>query len=398
MVTKFVVTLISFVALSLTMIGCEQVVVRSADIEFEGEKIDQETTNVARTGPELPATNVREIDIEDVNDTVVMTERIEPPYTPYTQDMKVLFEEMTLVWLLSEEYARIEAVCAGNGLANIKPSSNGPMVLIPNAGDLTIDGSNVAIKFESDGQITFIPRVQGQRIRVPMDLADKVTGHEVLSLTLDEAMQLLAADKLVWTAKWFGPYGNGHGLPGHVAACDPLYPEIKSIADTPAVTTAIESDSPVPQAEELEPAQYTPDVKVLLEEMTLVRVVAEEYARIDAVCAGVGLNNVKPLADEPMILIPNAGDLSVDGSNVAIKLDSDGQITFIPRVLGERIRVPMDVGDKLTGWEVESLTLDEALQLMTAEKLLWTARWFGPSGNGHGLPGHIAECDPRYIG
>jgi hypothetical protein len=83
----------------------------------------------------------------------------------------------------------------------------------------------VAAKLESDGAITFIPRVPGQRIRVPMDLGDKLTGHEVTSLTLAEARQLVLAGKMVWTAKDKGPYGNGHGLPGHIAECDPLYVE-----------------------------------------------------------------------------------------------------------------------------------------------------------------------------
>jgi hypothetical protein len=142
----------------------------------------------------------------------------------------------------------------------------------------------------------------------------------------------------------------------------------------------------------------TEDIRVLFEEMTFVQVLAEKYAWIDSVCAGTGLKNIKPSPEGPMILIPNAGDLSVDGSNVAIKLNPDGEITFIPRVQGQRIRVPVDVGDKLMGWEVESLTLDEAMHLMAVDKLVWTARWFGPYGNGHGLPGHIAECDPRYPG
>ncbi len=144
-------------------------------------------------------------------------------FVPYTPAMKVLFEEMTLVWLQDESYAHIKAVCAGNGLQNIKPWPNGPMILIPNAGDLSIEGSNVAIQLNPDGEITFIPRTQGQRIRVPLDVGDKVKGQEVLSLTLAEAMQLMAADRLIWTAREQGPYGNGHGLPGHIAACDPQY-------------------------------------------------------------------------------------------------------------------------------------------------------------------------------
>jgi len=147
-----------------------------------------------------------------------------------------------------------------------------------------------------------------------------------------------------------------------------------------------------------QPGYATEDIRVLFEEMTLVQLLAEEYARVETVCAGIGLKSISPNPEQPMVLLPNAGDLSVDGSNVAIRLDPDGQITFIPRVPGQRIRVPMDLGDKLTGHEVESLTLAEGLQLMAAQKMYWTARIFGPFGNGHGLAGHIAECDPRYPG
>jgi hypothetical protein len=144
-------------------------------------------------------------------------------FVPYTPAMKVLFEEMTLVWLQAESYAYVKTLCAGDGLQNIKPLPSGPMILIPNAGDLSVDGSNVSIKLNPDGEITFIPRVQGQRIRLPLDVGDKVKGQEVLSLSLAEAMQLMAADRLIWTAREQGPYGNGHGLPGHIAACDPQY-------------------------------------------------------------------------------------------------------------------------------------------------------------------------------
>jgi hypothetical protein len=56
-----------------------------------------------------------------------------------------------------------------------------------------------------------------------MDVGGKVEGEEVLSLTLDEAKEIMAAGKLVWTAKDDGPYGNGHGLPGHIAECDSLF-------------------------------------------------------------------------------------------------------------------------------------------------------------------------------
>lgn len=145
--------------------------------------------------------------------------------TSYTPQMKVIFEEMTTVQLVSEEYARVETLCAGNGLDNINPLPDGPMVLIPNAGDLAVEGSNVSVKLMPDGVMSFIPRTQGQRIRVPVDVGDKVAGEEVLSLSLAEGKQLMALDKLIWTARNKGPYGNGHGLPGHIAECDPHYNE-----------------------------------------------------------------------------------------------------------------------------------------------------------------------------
>ena len=106
------------------------------------------------------------------------------------------------------------------------------MVLIPNAGDLAVEGSNVSIKLNPDGVVDFIPRTQGQLIRVPMDVGDKVAGQEVLSLTLAEAEQLAAAGKLIWTAGNQGPFGTGHGLAGHIAACDPQFkPEFITPAD-----------------------------------------------------------------------------------------------------------------------------------------------------------------------
>jgi hypothetical protein len=143
----------------------------------------------------------------------------------YTPEMEVLFAEMTLVWLQDEPaYAYAITACAGNGLNNIQPLADGPMILIPNAGDLSVAGSNVSITLHPDGEIEFIPRVQGQRIRVPIDVGDKLAGEEVLSLSLEEALELMAEEKLIWTAKDRGPYGNGHGLPGHIAECDPLYP------------------------------------------------------------------------------------------------------------------------------------------------------------------------------
>jgi hypothetical protein len=144
--------------------------------------------------------------------------------TSYTSNlMRVLSEEMTLVWLQSEDYAHAITACMGNGLKHVQPLSSGPMVLIPNAGDLAVDGSNAAIKLNTDGEITFIPRTQGQRIRVPVDVGDKVAGQEVLSLSLAEAEQLMASGHLIWTAQNQGRFGNGHGLPGHIATCDPLY-------------------------------------------------------------------------------------------------------------------------------------------------------------------------------
>lgn len=56
------------------------------------------------------------------------------------------------------------------------------------------------------------------------DAGDKLAGEEVLSLSLEEALELMAEEKLIWTAQNRGPYGNGRGLPGHIAECDPLYP------------------------------------------------------------------------------------------------------------------------------------------------------------------------------
>jgi len=139
--------------------------------------------------------------------------------------MRTIFEDMTLVWVQDEAYASIIAACAGVGLNNVQPALDGPKILIPNAGDLSVDGSNVSVKLTPDGEISFVPRVQGQLIRVPMDVGDKVAGQEVLSLTLDETQQLAAAGMMVWTAQGFGPQGTGHGLPGHIASCDPRFDE-----------------------------------------------------------------------------------------------------------------------------------------------------------------------------
>ena len=141
------------------------------------------------------------------------------------EDVSVLLEEMTLVHLLWEQYGYARTACAGSGLNNIVPASDGPMVLLPNAGDLSLDGSNVAIKLAPDGQVTFIPRVPGQLIRIPVDVGDKTAGEEVLSVSFDEGRQLMASGHLVWTAKDQGPYGNGHGLPGFIASCDPQFDE-----------------------------------------------------------------------------------------------------------------------------------------------------------------------------
>lgn len=142
------------------------------------------------------------------------------------EDMRVLFEEMTLVQLHDQEYGYARTTCAGIGLNNIQTSSEGPIVLIPNAGDLSVDGSNVSIKVSPEGEITFIPRTEGQMIGLVTNVTDDgVEITEVPSLSLDEAQQLMLAGRLVWTAKDQGPYGNGHGLPGYIAACDPVFDE-----------------------------------------------------------------------------------------------------------------------------------------------------------------------------
>jgi hypothetical protein len=140
--------------------------------------------------------------------------------------LNTLLNEMTLVWLQDEsEDGYIRTACLGNGLNNIQALAEGSIVIIPNAGDLSLAGSNVAVKLSPDGQISFIPRTQGQLIRVPADVGDKVAGQEVVSLSFDEAQQLIAAGHMVWTADNQGPFGNGHGLPGHIASCDPQFDE-----------------------------------------------------------------------------------------------------------------------------------------------------------------------------
>jgi hypothetical protein len=55
-------------------------------------------------------------------------------------------------------------------------------------------------------------------------VGNKVAGQEVLNLSFAEGMELMEDGHLVWTAKDHGPYGTGHGLPGHIATCDPAYP------------------------------------------------------------------------------------------------------------------------------------------------------------------------------
>jgi hypothetical protein len=145
---------------------------------------------------------------------------------PYHQEVRFLLDEMTMVQVLAEEYARIESVCAGNGLIHVQPNRYGPIVIIPNAGDLSLARSNVSIRVNPDGEVWFIPRTQGQIIRVPMAVGDKVEGQEVLHLSLAEGLKLMAEGQLIWTAKDQGPFGNGHGLPGHIAACDPQYDPI----------------------------------------------------------------------------------------------------------------------------------------------------------------------------
>jgi hypothetical protein len=400
MVTKFVVSLMSF-ALLLLMTACNQSAFPVVEVVLTEEEVaDQGTTRIVGTVKDIRVAEPVAFEVAEIGQAEVLPVGVEAETLPipYTPDMKVLFEEMALVQLVSDTYKGwVVTTCAGNGLNNIKPLPDGPMILIPNAGDLSIDGSNVSIKLNPDGQITFIPRVQGQKIQVPVDLGLKKAGEEVLSLTLDEAMRLMAAGKLTWTTKDQGPYGNGQGLPGHIAICDPII--AGQIADTPKLAMTTVDTNLIPRIEVPEAIPYTTDMKVLFEEMTLVQLISDTYKGwVVTACAGNGLNNIKPLPDGPMILIPNAGDLSINGSNVAIKLNPDGQIIFIPRVQGEKIRVPMDLGLKKAGEEVLSLTLDEAMRLMAAEKLTWTAKDQGPFGTGHGLSGHIATCDPRYDG
>jgi hypothetical protein len=150
----------------------------------------------------------------------------QPAAEPNPTLLNTLMQDMTLVWLEGEDYAFAKTVCAGTGLNNVElPASGTTKILIPNAGDLAVNGSNVAIEMDANGEITFIPRTPEQRILVPMAVGERTAGEEVLSLTLAEVQELAAAGGLVWTAQNEGPYGDGRGLPGHIAACDPLYEE-----------------------------------------------------------------------------------------------------------------------------------------------------------------------------
>jgi len=212
----------------------EEAAVATVAVEVEAD--EAETTRpfdeeVVNSAPEpVEEANVSTIE-ETMNETVTQdepdTSTAERSDLNVSLDRKIefMFEDMTFVRIVSEEYARIESVCAGAGLNNIEPLADGPTILIPNAGDLTVDGSNVAIKMSPDSEITFIPRTSEQRIRIPIDLGDKKAGEEVLSLSLAEARQLFASGHLTWTADGLGPYGTGQGLAGHIAECDPLYEE-----------------------------------------------------------------------------------------------------------------------------------------------------------------------------
>ena len=138
------------------------------------------------------------------------------PAAPAAQtDSRVQFlmEQMTFVQLLSEENGYARTACAGNGLKNIQPAADGPKVLIPNVGDLSLAGANVSVKLNPDGTLEFIPRTQGEKIRVPMKVGSKAEGEETLSLTFDEGQQLIIADKLTWTGK------DTPDAPGHIADC-----------------------------------------------------------------------------------------------------------------------------------------------------------------------------------
>lgn len=179
--------------------------------EQAAEKDDAELTL-------LPATGSQQVPAAPAANPVLAN------FVPTTPEMQTLMDEMTLVWLHSEEYANIISSCAGVGLRNVTPHFGGPMVVIPNAGDLDVSGSTVSLKLYPNGEVEFIPRTINQRIRVPVDVGDKVAGEEVLRLSFEEGMELMESGHLVWTASGKGPFGTGHGLPGHIGLCDPRYP------------------------------------------------------------------------------------------------------------------------------------------------------------------------------
>jgi hypothetical protein len=347
----------------------------------------------------IPVIDLDPSEAEDLITVKIGSEQLPQVETPagimLTEDMRFLFQEMPLVQLISDTYQGWAiTACASSGLDNVKGSSHSPTILVPNAGDLSIGVSTVAIQIAPNGEVTFIPRVASQRIKVPMDLGTKKAGEEVQSLTFEEGLRLMTADMLIWTARDQGPYGNGLGIPGHIAICDPIIAGQSLTAPTQVSVTKdvdLTSAARVPDA-----LPYTKDIWGLFEEMTFVQLEADINGWAKTSCAGVGLKNIAPLASGPRILIPNAGDLSVAGSTVAVQLNPDGEIVFIPRTPGQRIRVPMDLGQMKTGDEVLSLTHDEGMRLMAAGMLVWTAESFGIDGSGHGLPGHIATCDPRY--
>jgi hypothetical protein len=196
----------------------EQPVMPSLEEQQAAQEDEAETTLLPATG------NEQGLAVPAANPALAS-------FVPTTPAMQTLMDEMTLVWLHSEEYANIISSCAGVGLRNVSPYSGGSIVLIPNAGDLDVDGSTVAIKLYPGGQVEFIPRTVGQLIRVPVDVGNKTAGQEVLRLSFEEGMELSESGHLVWTASDQGPYGNGHGLPGHIATCDPRYPGDDYYAD-----------------------------------------------------------------------------------------------------------------------------------------------------------------------
>ena len=204
MTPKLGIGLLSLIVFVLVT-GCTTIFPMTRQVNAEGiqAKTDEEGV-VASAKAVVPAA----IEAEEVTDTPAM---------------RVLFEEITLVHLLSELDGYAKTDCAGNGINHITPPDDDSIIVIPNAGDLSLAGSNVAIKLASDGELTFVPRTQGQLIRLPIDIDGKSVGEEVLSLSLQEARELMAVDELIWTAREQGPNRNGHGLPGHIAACDPQF-------------------------------------------------------------------------------------------------------------------------------------------------------------------------------